>query len=275
MKKQEARRYNFMTDDDSEESNSGLFNRSKDNDEKAKGPNQYFKSILKKAAVLGIIIITGVLTYSFYVTNGITMPIILLGAFGFLPIGFVLGGALVNTQFRCRILRSLLRKNYGVVHFVDGKDVFSKIKNFDQDIIEESSMLGKSAEKLYYLKKGKIYDHKGDAVSKVDNDSVKFQSGVPVIFFDTNNMIPLSLHEEETSIHAEQMAAIIKAHTTIQENKLLGRTKKIAGISVLVLIAIMGATLYYAFSTLSLLQELEPIIRNLDKSTANIIQQGA
>lgn len=214
--------------------------------ETAQLPN--VQQLLMKVLVLGALMTLGISAYAVMVSNSAISAIIVMGAFGFLPIGIVVGGALVDKHLRCKVLKGMTKKNLGIVYFLSGSEYVSMIKNFDNDTIETKT-------KLFYLRKGKIYNEKDEAQSIIEPDKIKFQSGVPTMFFDVNNALPMSFHKEKTEIDPAVIAAITKAHIIIKEAESIGASKKQMAISVLVLVGIVGAAVYFAWQNNQLLSE--------------------
>lgn len=215
----------------------------------------------------GLMIVVVVLMLGAYFAPNIGLSLIIIGAFGFLPIGIVMGGVMIDTHLRCKILKGLTKRNLGVVNFISGNEIHSKIKDFDNDTLEAKN-------KLFYLMKGRVCNDKGEPMSTVEAEFIKFKSGIPTIYFDTTNAIPLSFHEDKLKIDPSQIAGVTIAHTTIQEAKLLKTGKQQLFISAFVLIGLIACAIYFAYTAD---QKTELIISMLEKAisqSSTVVQGG-
>lgn len=226
--------------------------------------------LLSKVMVIGFMFTAFIGLYAYYVSASALNGLIVIGSFGFLPIGIVLGGVLIDTRLRCKVLRSLTKRNLGIVNFISGNESFSRIKDIDNDVLETKT-------RLYFLRKGRVYNDKGEVEHQIDSNAIKFTSGIPTINFDINNALPLSFHEEKsTIIDPGVIAGIIKAHVIIKEAEAMNISKKQLGVSVLVLIGLIGANLYYSYSMDSNIKEiLIPLVQNaIERLSPTVVAGG-
>lgn len=224
--------------------------------------------MMSKLLMFGFVLILLIGAYAYYLSASSLNAIIVIGAFGFLPIGLVMGGAVIDKSIRCKVLRAMTRRNLGIVNFLSGNEFFSRIKDFDNDVIETKT-------KIFYMVKGRILNDKGEVESAIDPSAIKFHSGIPNITFDLNTALPLTYNQDKTKIDPSVIAAATKAHVILKEAENLNMNKKVIGISVLALVGLMGATLYYVYSMDANIKEIIiPLIQSIKEPVATVVTGG-
>ncbi len=226
-------------------------------------------NILRISLVASAILLTVGFLYMFYsgAANAADMTIVLLvmGALGFLPIGLILGAMFFDISMRVKVMRALTKKNLGIINIVSENQIFKTIRNFDDSTIE----LNKN---LYFLKKGRIYNDKDEVISELKDEYIKFIGGIPTIFFDLKNLLPMKLYEDKIEVTPEELSAPIKAWVITKEAELL-KWKRATQISIIVLLMVMAVSIYYSFDTNSILKDkVLPIINQISNSP-NVVSQ--
>jgi hypothetical protein len=159
-------------------------------------------------AVVAICVIAGVIALLPKV--GFMMAVV--GGMLFLPVGIVVGFLFFNPYMRCRVMRTLTHKNYGIVHFVGrAKFISTTIKDFDSSVLWRGNS-------LYLFNKGRIYNYAADydGGDPVESKSVFYRNSVPSVFFDLETMTPLTFNTEVMPTSPQQAGASIKAWNTNQ-----------------------------------------------------------
>lgn len=205
-----------------------------------------------------------VMVYSYSPENDILMSIVfLVGIFLFLPIGMIVGWMTLDSFMRCKMIRKVTRKNYGIVNFVGkGKKIISKIKNFDADLVWIKN-------KCWALTKGGIYeiDKYGERINEgdvIDPDGVlTITETVPVLFIDMDSVEPLTFQKEgREGIMPEELGATLKGWVDNQMAKVMFLKRTMDAYFMLVIIACFVAA-YFAYTNNQMLTELDSTIQGL------------
>jgi hypothetical protein len=189
--------------------------------------------------------------------------VIIIGSFMFIPVGMIVGWIMFDVFIRCKMLRRISKRNYGIVNFVGkGKRIVSKIKNFDHGLIWQK-------EDLWVLTKGKIYQQTkdGNAANEgysLDPDSVlTLVDTVPVIFVDMDSMEPLSITQQgRTPIYPSEIGSACKAWIDVQRAKLLSSKKTMDILLIIAVICCIGA-IVVSVLTMNKVEELTKLVQAL------------
>lgn len=204
--------------------------------------------------------------YNYFPGNeAILIIIILLGTSLFLPIGMILGWAMLDPFMRCKIMRKISagRRNYGIVNFVaKGKKIISKIKNFDEDLIWIKN-------KCWVLSKSGIYqiDKTGERINEnieLDPDAVlTVTETVPTIFIDLTSLEPLSFREYgREPIAPEEMGSFLKGWIDNQMAKIMFLKRTIDFYFIIVIISCLAAA-YFGYQNSQQIEELSTEFESL------------
>ncbi len=158
-----------------------------------------------------------------------------------------LAGMLNDIYFRCKLKRTLFKKNYGIVNLVskDGKSITKMIKNFDGDIITIK-------DKGWIIEPNKIY-LENKISQPISPEHIKFISGVPSIFLDNETLYALTFHKDDVKIHPAEIFAPVQAYIITKEAELL-RWKKTMTIGLIVLISLLAVSVYFSYANNDFLQ---------------------
>lgn len=189
--------------------------------------------------------------------------VIIIGSFMFIPVGMVVGWVMFDLFIRCKILRRVSKRNYGIVNFVGkGKRIVSKIKNFDHGLIWQK-------EDLWVLTKGKIYQQTKDGNAANEGYSLDPESvltlvdTIPVIFVDMDSMEPLSITQQgRTPVYPSEIGSACKAWMDVQRAKLLANKKAMDILLLVAIICAIGAIVISAL-TYNKVEELTKLIKGM------------
>mgnify|MGYP001342074995 CR=1 FL=1 len=157
-------------------------------------------------------------------------------------------GRMLDTAFRGKTLRSMLKKNYGYLCIVskDNKNIRPILVNFEKDVF----MLG---DKQWAATKGRIYrmdkEEKGFFVS---DNNIRWQEGLPCIYVDEDSLKPLDFWQDAGLVKPGEVGSLLTAWTTNQIAKgLLGMQKKEWIIYIVIILALIAAVLSYQTMTIA------------------------
>jgi len=161
-------------------------------------------------AVIGLFFI--LFLYLYMHVDWMFIIIMLLGSMMFLPIGMILGWAVLDPYVRCKIFRKLTRKNYGIINFVGkGQKLISKVKNFEQALVWKKN-------EVWIISEEFIYQLSKDGDSIVEKGKIKPEcivtliDTVPVVFVDVDSMQPLTLaRDRREGVNPLELGATLKA----------------------------------------------------------------
>lgn len=193
------------------------------------------------------------------------MNVVLLyvGLMMFMPIGMIIGWALLDPYMRCKIMRRATHKNYGIVNFVGkGQKIVAKIKNFDDSLIwKGNAVWAITKEHIYQLSKN------GDnlvATGKIDSESiVTLVDTVPVLFVDLDSMQPLGLaRDRREGINPLELGPALKSWVDNEKAKALG-LRKTMDMFFIVLIILGVASIGVAYISMNNVNDLMAQIANM------------
>lgn len=169
-------------------------------------------------SVLGIMAIVMFYQMVSTVSPSLGVVLLFLGMAGFLPLGIIIGKFLLDPYIRCKLLRKMRQKNYGMVYFVykGGQRVDIKIKNLDSDVV-----VVEDETKIWVLEKGSIYyvtreDEKIFHSTIKGKNVVTTPQDVPVVFLDAESMLPLNFNKRETETNPQQAGASLLGYVQNQ-----------------------------------------------------------
>jgi hypothetical protein len=177
----------------------------------------------------------------------VVIIVLMLGSFMFLPVGMIIGWATLDPYVRCKLLKKISHKNYGIINFVGkGQKIISKIKNFDQGLVwkkNETWVITK--EHVYQLSKD------GDSIvekAKIDPESIiTLIDTVPVLFVDLDSMQPLSLaRDRREGINPLELGSTLKALVDNQLAKAMFLKKTMdMYLLIIIIISVVGVGMSY------------------------------
>jgi len=220
-------------------------------------------------AVVGIILV--VVLRNFLPNTAMFALLIIIGATSFLPVGMILGWLLFDPIMRCKVLRKMTKRNYGVVNFVgEGTKLFPKIKNFDYSLIWKQN-------ECWVLAKSRIYQMTKDGNALNDGKQidpgciVTYVDTVPVLFVDTHSMEPLILSMEgRASVYPAEIGSALKAWVDNQRAKMMAVKKMENTIMLVIIVACVGAVVV-SFITMTKVEEMSESITSLKEQLQFVI----
>jgi len=231
----------------------------------------YLRELTIGLAVVGIIIVF--IMRTMFPNNAMYALLIIIGATSFLPIGMIMGWMLFDPVMRCKILRKMTKRNYGVIHFVGhGTKMFLKIKNFDHSLIwrnNECWVMAKS--RIYQMSKDGNAINEGKQID--DSKIITTVDTVPVMFVDTLSMEPLALHgDKRDAVYPEELGSSLKAWVDNQRQKMMAVKKMEDTILLIIAICAVGAVII-SFITYQKVEEMQGSFDSLKAQLTNAIEQ--
>lgn len=211
--------------------------------------------------------------------NGwVVLVVLMLGSCMFLPAGMILGWAILDPYVRCKLLRRMTKKNYGIVNFLGkGNKMVSKIKNLDDALIwVKNKVWVITREHIYQLTK------QGDDITEggvIEPDNIiSLIETVPVLFCDLDSMQPLTLAREgREAINPEELGSTLKSWADNQLAKAIMLKKTMDMYFVIMIICsiascVIGYVLYTKIDELgkdisTIKQQLDMIISSSRNAT--------
>lgn len=215
----------------------------------------------------------------YYIYN--PQPLILtLTTLGILtiPTGIFIG-FILSSNTRVKILRKITRKNFGFVKFVYGNlSIKTIVANLDKDIVNFS-------DGIYIVDKGKIkrelpeeYSDKSEKqpFKEIEN-TIRFEDGIPVIYFNVDDIIPLDFKEipkadEDKYRIPAQTSATLNKEIAVEKAKALKQTQRRLNIIMIVGILALGGIGYMQYMIMDDIQTIGT--PRIDKSQLNEITSG-
>lgn len=220
-------------------------------------------------AVIGLFFI--MFLYVYMKLDWMFIIVLLLGSMMFLPVGMILGWAFLDPYVRCKIIRKMTHRNYGIVNFVGkGQKLISKIKNFEQALVWKKNEVWIIQEEFIYLlskdgdsivEKGKI--EPGNIITLIDT--------VPVIFVDVDSMQPLILsRDRREGVNPLELGATLKAWVDNQLAKAMF-LKKTYDIYFLIVIGCSIGAVLFGYINYSKLDELTNTMKALSSQIKAVL----
>lgn len=205
-------------------------------------------------AIIGLFFLMS-LQYTIH-DDWVIIIVLLLGSMMFLPVGMLIGWAMLDPYVRCKVLRKASKKNFGIINFVGkGQKIISKVKNFDTALIwkkNETWVITK--EHVYQLSKD------GDTIvekAKIDPESiVTLIDTVPVLFVDLDSMQPLSLaRDRREGINPLELGSTLKAWVDNQLAKAMF-LKKTMDIYLLIILIVSVASAFLGYLNMTRMEDV-------------------
>lgn len=170
------------------------------------------------STVLGVMAIVMFYQMVSTVSPALGVVLLFLGMTGFLPLGIIVGKFFLDPYVRCKLLRKVRQKNYGLAYFVykGGQRVDIRIKNMDSDVI-----VVEDETKIWVLEKGSIYyvnrqDEKIFHATIQGKNVVTTPQDVPIVFLDAESMLPLNFNKRDTETNPQQAGASLLGYVQNQ-----------------------------------------------------------
>jgi hypothetical protein len=161
---------------------------------------------------------------------------VIFGMMAFLPLGLLIGKLFLDPYVRCKVLRRMGNRNFGLVHLIHkgGKKIEIRIKNLTDDVIIQGT-------KLWVLEDGGIYySDRNDSMilhATMNTDSfVTSPNNVPMLFLDADTMLPLRFYKPETISNPQQVGATVLGYINNQIAKNLFFKKSMTMFYVILLV---------------------------------------
>jgi hypothetical protein len=165
------------------------------------------------------------------------------------------------------IKRKFQGKNFGIINFRSGRSMYPKV-------VDLSNTALRTKKGLWIIQNDKIYrqtDNETKLVGELKPDNIDFKQGVPMLYMDIDDMLPLQLQgddKKQESRNPEQVEATISKEIAAAEAEAMRLTRKTLQI-IMIIVAVIGviavAIGIVNYYTLSALQTV---------STANVDMLG-
>ncbi|HEC72706.1 MAG TPA: hypothetical protein ENI36_03780 [Thermoplasmatales archaeon] len=197
--------------------------------------------------------------------------ILLVGMFLFLPIGFVVGAFLLDPVKRCKIVRKITHKNFGLIFFVaKGKKVFTRMKNFDDDLLFIKN-------KCWAFTKSGIYELDPDGERLEEGDMINpdgvltISETVPIIFLDMKSIEPLVFdNDDRERIQPEELGSFLKGWTDNQLAKIMFLRRTLDIYFIIVIICCIAAA-FFSYQNYTAMEEMKTELEAMKKILSNMI----
>lgn len=199
----------------------------------------------------------------------------LFGMMAFLPLGFIGGWLFLDPYMRCKLMRRLRGKNYGIVNFLHkgGQRITTRIKNLDDDvIIENGRMWLLDREGIQYIDK----NNEKKLWKKIDVEHMKtLPADVPSLFLDTETMSPIKFVEQPSKTNPQQAGAVILGYINnqVQKNSML---KKGSTILFIIILAVAVLSLVISLQLYNWVEEMHnvlPALRHQISTMSDLLAQ--
>lgn len=195
---------------------------------------------------------------------------ILLGLLLFLPVGMLIGWGMLDPYMRCRLMRKMTKKNYGVIGFVSkGKRMVTHIKNFDDALLWVKN-------KCWAVKKSRIVevDKYGERISEGTNidpdDFIIMSDTVPMLFIDVDNMTPLTLHETtDEAVTPDELGPALKGWVDNQQAKLMFMKRTMEMYYLVIIILVMGSA-FFGYQNNQQLTEIQQLLESIKQRMSTV-----
>lgn len=233
--------------------------------------NRSRQSSIVYLAVIGLGFIS--FLYFYLKIDWMSMILLYVGLMMFLPVGMIVGWVFLDPYMRCKTLRRMTHKNYGIVNFVGkGQKIASKIKNFDDALIwRGNSVWAITREHIYQLSKNGDYLTKA---GKIDPESVvTLVETVPVLFVDLDSMQPFSLaRDRREGINPLELGSALKSWVDNEKAKALG-IKKSMDILLIIVIICSVVAVGLAYMNMTNVEDMMTQITSLKGTVDSLVQQ--
>lgn len=202
-------------------------------------------------------------------------------AVGFLVLGLFMATAFVgaigffyfNPYRRIKLMRALLKKNYGIVRLrINESTYVPLIKNLNQDML-------KIGNGHYVIQNGRIYRQAVDEstgkteLSEEQIAKFSFEEGVPTMFLDKNDLRPLRFENEPMETEGVrnpfQIEATLQKEIAAAEAEALkmvkSKVERLVMISMIATVLVLGITLYTLFNINTMAEQMQKVVTSIQR----------
>lgn len=221
------------------------------------------------------------ITLSFFagvlaIVISITFPkiskiVILLGSTIFIPIG-VIFGIFLTPNGKIKLLRKMTKQNYGYVKFITSNKVIKTIvANLNDDII-------KFGNGIYFINRKMIKKHVENEVPSIipiDENAIKYEDGIPTIYFDVDDIIPLDFSNIEKDMDEKfrlpsQVSATLNKEIAVEKAKIMNAFKRQQNILMIVIVVALLILLYLTYTDFTRLKTMSKTISGMNDALNSI-----
>jgi hypothetical protein len=199
----------------------------------------------------------------------------LFGMLCFLPLGVILGWFFLDPYMRCKLMRRMRGRNYGIVNFLHkgGQRIVSKIKDLDDDVIVENGRMWiLNQEGIHYLNvDGQKILHK-----EIKTENIKtLPANVPCLFLDPETMNPITFLKTETQTNPQEAGSIVLGyiHNQIMKNTLFKKTQTIFYILIIGIVIVNLVLSLQLYTWMEEIYNLLPVLRRQIQALGQILAE--
>lgn len=215
-------------------------------------------------SVLGIVAIVMMAQSPFMGSPVVIIFLLIIIMPCFLSMGVVLGWLFLNIDMRCKILRRMRGKNYGIIHFVlrGSQHLVTRIMDLDGDVIVSNMRMWVIDDKgVHYIDRDGKKQHWADITS----DHIKtLPANIPCLYLDYETMVPLKFYKEQSKSDPLQVGSTHLGYIANQIAKNMA-FKKTMTFFYIIVIALLAVTLVIAVQEAMWIDEFRkdiPIIKD-------------
>lgn len=221
--------------------------------------------------ILFFIALTVIISLSAFMDKRYQPIFYVLGSLVFIPIGIAIG-AIFSSNIRIKMLRALTKKNIGFVKFITSRKIIKPvIANLDRDII-------RFGEGIYIVNKKFIKRESPDdtySYYPIDPERVKYEEGIPVIYFDIDDIMPLDFNypnaEEQDKFRIpSQVSATLNKEIAVEKAKVMNAFASRQNIFMIIVIGALLISLYLVWSNYNTTKELKKIIEPMKSEVSSV-----
>lgn len=207
--------------------------------------------------------------------NAGVLALLLLGSAGFLPIGLILGWLIMDPFQRARVMRTMFKKNYGIVNFVSrGGKIIAKVKNFDMDLLfTNDGVWVLNPNRVFRLAKSGEGTEE-EASNPISEKHITTVMGIPNLFLSIDTMEPLTFDKDEGGPNPIDLASTMKGYIMNQLAKNMFFKKTFTAVSILSIVLII-VDVYFTWEIYNVMMEIKdllPQLKSLASNSGQIVQ---
>lgn len=132
-----------------------------------------------------------------------------------LALVFFLLGRISDTHFRAKLMRTLTKKDYGILGIAsqDRKNIRKVVVNFEKSVIKLGSQ-------VWVIQSGRIYRQEKpetgfsfqNSKGELSVDTFRYEEGIPILYVDITNLKPLNFYPQETGkVPPEELGSFLSS----------------------------------------------------------------
>jgi hypothetical protein len=181
----------------------------------------------------------------------------------FLSMGVVIGWLFLNIDMRCKILRRMRGRNYGIVHFVlrGSQHLITRIMDFDGDVVVNEMRMWVIDDKgVHYIDRNGAKQFWGEITS----DHIKtLPANIPCLYLDYETMVPLKFYKEQSKSDPLQVGSTHLGYIANQIAKNMA-FKKAMTLFYIIVVVLLAICLVCGVQSLMWMDEMRKEVNNIN-----------